>query len=88
MTEGNGNVVAHRLTALERDVASIERVAEEAAQKVTLHEEQINGKRGLSQALEALNGKVDSLIRVGWAIATSVVGGAVLLVLQSSGKLL
>jgi len=86
--EGNGNgVVLHRLGEVERDIERIDSVAAKAAEKVSVHEEQINGDRGLSRALETLNGKVDSLVRVGWAIATSVVGGAALLVLQSAGKL-
>ncbi len=86
-TAGNGNVIEHRLKELERDVEKIEGVADTAAAKVALHHEQISGDRGLQKAIEELKDELTALRRSMYAVATAVVGGAVLMVLQQGGHL-
>lgn len=73
----NGNTLAYRLGRLEQTVHELDRRVDDTNDLSVRHEEQINGDRGLSKAIDVLSDEVRSLRRAAWTVAGSIVVSAV-----------
>lgn len=76
MNEPNGTL-AYRLTQIERVTESLDRRVDTNHELIGRHEEQINGDRGLSKAIDVLTDEVKSLRRAIWTVGGGIVLSAV-----------
>lgn len=76
MNEPNGTL-AYRLTQIERVTEALDRRVDTNHELIGRHEEQINGDRGLSKAIDVLTDEVKSLRRAIWTVGGGIVLSAV-----------
>lgn len=74
--EPNGTL-AYRLGRVEEALHTLDQRVDSTHDLVRDHEEQINGDRGLSKAIDLLSSEVRSLRRAAWTVAGSIVVSAV-----------
>ena len=69
--------MAYRLIAAERDIEQQAGVFDLTRERVAIHEEQINGKGGLVNAVAALSVQVEGLRKALWVFAASIMLSAI-----------
>jgi 3-dehydroquinate synthetase len=74
---GNGNTLAYRVNQIERIARELAGTVEQAERMLSKHDEQINGDRGLSKAIDQLSGELNSLRRAIWTVGGGIVISAV-----------
>jgi hypothetical protein len=74
---GNGNTLIYRVNQIERIARDLAKTVDEADKLLSKHDEQINGERGLSKAIDHLSGELNSLRRAIWTVGAGIVASAV-----------
>lgn len=77
--------MTYRLEAAEKDIDGQSKILDLVRERAAAHEEQINGKGGLVNAVAALGKQVEGLRKALWGFAASIMVGALTIAVALAG---